>query len=262
MKFVEKSLIISNSLVNEFCYRMVISSPKIAKAANPGQFLEIGCGDYNYPLLKRPISILNIEEDLIEIIYYVIGKGTNMLSKKEPGDLIEIVGPLGNGYSVKDCENHILVGGGYGAPPMVFLANKLLRMNKKNIFVCLGSKTKDMILCKEDFLDLDVNLCLATEDGSLGKKGFVTDIVKTVLDNNKGKTAVYSCGPTPMMENLYKVCREYENVLSIQCAMESVMACGIGVCNGCVIKVKENDREIYKRVCTEGPVFEGAKVVW
>ncbi len=261
MKFVEKALIISNLFVKEKCLKLVLSCPKIAGSAKPGQFVEIGCGNYNFPLLKRPISIYNVNGNLIEFIYYVVGKGTDLLSQKEPGDTLDIVGPLGNGFSVGNCENHILVGGGYGAPPMYYLAKELLKCRKR-IIVCLGSKTKDLILCKDEFMALGVPLCLATDDGSVGKKAFVTDIVKSVLDANQGKSYIYACGPTPMMENLYKVCKDYENVDSVQCAMEHIMACGVGVCNGCVIKVKENDREIYKRVCTEGPVFEGAKVVW
>ena len=261
MKFVEKALVISNLIIGDKYYKMVISSPKIAKEAKPGQFIELACGEYNFPLLKRPISIHNIEGDLIEIIYYVVGKGTALLSQKNPGDTLETVGPLGNGYSVKESENHILVGGGYGAPPMYFLARELLKMGKK-VFVCLGAKTKDMILCQKEFMDLDVKLCLSTDDGSLGKQGFVTDIVKAVLDNNKGSATVYACGPTVMMKYLYDVCKEYKNVNSIECSMEQIMACGVGVCNGCVIKVNENENKVYRRVCVDGPVFEGAEIVW
>ena len=263
MKFVENSEILSNERVLGNCYKMVLRAPNIAKNSVPGQFIEIECGKNNFPLLKRPISIHNAEDDQIEIIYYVVGKGTELLSEKSVGDTLETVGPLGKGFDLVETENHILVGGGYGVPPMYFLAKSLLKNNgKEKIFVCIGAKNKDLILCKKEFMDLGINLCVTTDDGSMGLKGFVTGAVKSILDNNEEKTAVYSCGPCIMMKNLYNLCKDYSQVENIYCSMEHIMACGVGVCNGCVLEIKEGESINYKRVCKDGPVFRGEEIVW
>lgn len=261
MLFVENSLILSNLPVAKNCYKMIFMAPKIAKIAKPGQFVEIGCGENNFPLLKRPISIHNINKETVEIIYYVVGSGTELLSKKQPGDTVEVVGSLGNGFELKESCNHILVGGGYGVPPMYYLA-KALKEIGKNVFVCIGAKNKDLILCRQEFIELGINLCLTTDDGSLGKKGFVTESVKSILDNNLDSTSVYACGPTIMMKNLYKLCKEYNQVENIDCSMEHIMACGVGVCNGCVLEIKNGDSWTYKRVCKDGPVFKGDHIIW
>ena len=264
MLYTENALILSNLKVRENCFKMKLACPKIAERAKPGQFVEIGCGDLNYaPLLKRPISVHNVEKGVLEIIYYVVGQGTDLLSKKVPGEYAETVGSLGNGFALNDTEYHILVGGGYGVPPMYYLAKKLAeKTDPENIFVCLGAREEKLLLCREDFMDLGVSLCVATDDGSFGIKGFVTDSVKMILENNKKTVSLYSCGPAVMMKNLYNLCKDYDSVKDIQCSMEHIMACGVGVCNGCVLKIKENDREIYKRVCKDGPVFRGAEIVW
>lgn len=262
MLYVENALILSNEEILNSCFKMKLMAPKISENAKAGQFIELSCGQVNYaPLLKRPISIHNVKENIVEIIYYVVGVGTDLLSKKQKGDFVEIVGPLGNGFNIENSKNHILVGGGYGVPPMYFLA-KTLKEAGKNVFVCIGAKNKELILCQEDFLELGICLCVATDDGSLGIKGFVTESVKTILENNKLKASVYACGPTIMMKNLYNLCKDYDNVENINCSMENIMACGVGVCNGCVLEIKDGDSWTYKRVCKDGPVFKGDSIVW
>lgn len=263
MLFVEKANILSNRQINGRCYKMILECPSVAQQAKPGQFIEIECGKNNFPLLKRPISIHNVYDNVTEIIYFKVGVGTDLLSEKEPGDIIEIVGPLGNGFDIKETENHILAGGGYGVPPLYFLAKKIAEKNDpKKIFVCVGAKNKDLLLCLNDFMALGVSLCIATDDGSMGIKGYVTDSVRMILENNKKDTAVYSCGPKIMMKNLFLLTEKYDFVCETECSMENVMACGVGVCNGCVIKTRNGSGEIYRRVCKDGPVFKGAEIVW
>lgn len=264
MLYTENATVVSNVSVNGNCYKMKLFAPNIAKNAKPGQFVEVACGELQTaPLLKRPISIHNVYDEIVEIIYFVVGKGTDLLSKKQTGNSVETVGPLGNGFSAENTENHILVGGGYGVPPMYYLAKEMVKtINPKNIFVCIGAKTENLVLCYRDFISLGINVCVATDDGSLGLKGFVTDSVKKILENNRQSACVYACGPGIMEKNLYKLTENYDFVKNCQCSMENVMACGIGVCNGCVIKIRQGDGWTYKRVCKDGPVFRGAEIIW
>ncbi|MBQ0105717.1 MAG: dihydroorotate dehydrogenase electron transfer subunit [Armatimonadetes bacterium] len=263
MRYVENALILSNMQILDNCFRMRLSAPKICQNAVPGQFIEISCSDTYDPILKRPISIHNVTDDVLEIIYYRVGRGTDLLSGKQPGEYAEIVGPLGKGFDTDFSGKHILVGGGYGVPPMYFLAKELMKKNDpKDIFVCIGAKNSSLILCEKDFIDLGINLFIATDDGSAGRKGFVTEAVRSVLDNCGGSFRVYSCGPSVMMKNLVNLTEKYDNTEDTFCSMEHIMACGVGVCNGCVIKVKDGENIVYKRVCKDGPVFRGTEIVW
>ena len=263
MKFVENAIVLSNTVIFKNCFKLQLKCPQICSLAKPGQFIEMACGENNFPLLNRPISIHNIFQDILEVIVMNVGKGTALLEKKAPGDTIRIVGPLGNGFTVQNSTNQIVVGGGYGAPPMFFLAKELLKTFKKeNIFFVIGTKNKDFLMCEKEIMELGVNLCITTDDGSAGIKGFVTDSITKILDNRKESATIYACGPIVMMKNIYALSEKYPQIENVQCSMERIMGCGIGVCNGCVLEIKHGDGWTYKRVCKDGPVFNGGEIIW
>ncbi|MFC1512668.1 dihydroorotate dehydrogenase electron transfer subunit [bacterium] len=223
----------------------------------PGQFVEIKINESNDPLLRRPFSIFDIYENSFVVVYRVIGYGTTLLSKKKQGEYLDVIGPLGNGYNLeeeklKKEESPVLVGGGTGSASLYYCAKKIIS-KEKSIRVFLGFKNTDDLFCLKEWNNLSVDLTIATEDGSYGKKGFVTDILPLNLDNS----VIYACGPKEMFKSL----RNRYLQTDVFASFEEYMACGFGICCGCVIKVIENNQEIYKKVCKDGPVFNLQNVI-
>jgi len=269
--FNVKEKIIENKKVSTDCYRMTFESKEIACVAKPGQFLHIKCSDTYDPLLRRPISIHSIENNIIEILYKVVGKGTELLSEKSRGDSIDVIGPLGNGFDyqlVSNCQLPILVGGGMGIAPLYFLAQKLVE-KCSNVIVLIGADTKCNILCADEFKKLDCKVKVSTDDGSAGINGTVVDLLKKELvsKNSKLKTQnsklkIFACGPVLMLKQVNQLVCKY-NVPS-QVSLERQMACGIGACMGCTIKTQNSKLKTqnYKRICKDGPVFDIKEVIW
>ncbi len=250
---------------------MAIEAPQIAKIASPGQFVHIRCSKGYNPLLRRPFSLHKIGVDIIEILFKVKGKGTLLLSKKKPGEKINILGPCGNGFTIKKADKFLLVAGGIGVAGLLALAYKLRKIYpvrkslisngvypESDIKVFIGAKTKDHILCEEEFEELNCEVQIIIEDESLGKKGLVTEIFKDEVNNlfPKFLTRVYICGPLDMLRGAAKIC--INKKIPTQISFEQNMGCGIGVCLGCVVKTNSG----YSRVCTEGPVFEAKQIQW
>jgi len=256
----ETCLIISNEKISKHLYKLVFRSEKIAKKSIPGQFLHIKVNQSSLdPLLRRPISINDIQGDCVTIIYKLIGKGTEILKNKLAGENIDILGPLGNGFEIESVDNCILVGGGIGIAPLTLLAKKLNIANK-NVKVFLGSDTKENLFDIETFDENAEDIYVATDDGSLGEKGFVTQVLEKYLsskDLEKGNTVVYACGPDVMLKELGRVCEKY-GIEKVYISMENWMGCGVGVCLGCVIDTVNGK----KRVCKDGPVFEYKDILW
>lgn len=253
--------IISQKELEKGCFRMAIEAPSAAKAARPGQFIHIRCGGSKDPLLRRPISIHKINKKSVEILYNVVGKGTTILSAKKAGDEIDIMGPLGNGFKIYKGSKSIrlLVAGGMGVAPLVALAEELAKekSSAKKIAV-LGAKTCRHILCEKEFKKLGVEVHIATEDGSMGKKCFATDIAKEIMSSRKYKwseVCIYAAGPMPMIKALSILMEGCS--LESQALLEEKMACGLGACLGCVVDTQAG----YKRVCKDGPVFGLCDVV-
>ena len=233
-------------------YSMWINVGEIAREAVPGQFVSLYCtgGDL---LLPRPISICEIqgEEGLLRLVFRVVGKGTSQFSKMQVGESISVLGPLGNGFPLKEGKA-ICIGGGIGIPPMLQLAKEL----PGDVTVVLGYRDNDMFL-KEEF-EPYANVVVSTEDGSFGTKGNVIDAIK---ENNLEASVIYACGPTPMLRGV----KEYGEGMDIETylSLEEKMACGIGACLGCVCKSKNLDGHSHvhnKRVCFDGPVFLSKEV--
>ena len=267
--------VIKNIEVGPQYYKMVFESSALARSALPGQFIDVKVSDGFEPLLRRPFGIHKAKGISVEILYEVLGQGTLMLSKKKAGEHIEVIGPLGNGFSIRACGNSILVAGGMGVAPLIFLAEKLaekLREGKRSkskvkIVVLLGAKTKSHILCEKDFKRLGCEVKIATDDGSRGFKGYVSELLQMYLSSHvlPPSSLVYACGPTPMLQEVSRIATAH--ALDCQVSLEAHMACGIGACLGCVVRVRSLGSRVrsqfeYQRVCKEGPVFEANQIIW
>lgn len=242
-----KAAVYSQVQLAEGIFSMWLGAGEMAKAAVPGQFIAVYPND-SARLLPRPISICEIdpEKELLRIVYRVAGEGTKELSSCRAGDTLSIMGPLGNGFPLKD-KKALLIGGGIGIPPMLELA-KALSCEKTAV---LGYRDSQTFLAEE--IGKYAGLAVATEDGSVGTKGTVLDAIKA-----QGLKAdiIYACGPTPMLRAL----KEYAAKEGIECwiSLEERMACGVGACLGCVCHSKDVDEHSNvrnKRVCKDGPVF-------
>lgn len=230
-------------------YSMKIYAPKIAKEAKPGQFLHIKCDGLT---LRRPVSIAGAENGQIELCYEVRGRGTAWMAKLSGGDKIDLIGPLGNGFDISDASKKVmLAGGGVGVFPLCFAAGVF----GENAVAVLGFKTKGLVTCEKEFAKHKSEVYIATDDGSYGKKGFVTEAVKEVLDSRETEL-ILTCGPKIMMEAVASEAAKRN--IRCQVSMEERMACGVGACLACVCRVKGTS----KRVCADGPVFEGGEVDW
>lgn len=249
----ERAIIVSQQCIGTDIYDMVLSFPKGAKEARPGQFIAMYCED-GTKLLPRPISICGIDAEAgtLRVVYRIAGEGTRLFSQMKAGDSLEVMGPLGNGFTMKD-KKAIIVGGGIGIPPMLELA-KQLDCEKT---VVLGYR--DELFLKEEF-EACANVAVATEDGSAGTKGTVIDAIEAAQVSGE---IIYTCGPMPMLKAL----AEYADAhgMEAQISLEERMACGIGACLGCICKTKEKDHHTNvnnTRICKDGPVFDAKEVVF
>ncbi|MBR6261079.1 MAG: dihydroorotate dehydrogenase electron transfer subunit [Erysipelotrichaceae bacterium] len=235
--------IIENKLIARNTYQMKLKGEDLSRI-RPGQFVNVKLEGF---FLRRPISVCNVEDDVLTLIYKKVGSGTEVLSQMKEGKL-NVLSGLGNGYDLSmSGDKPLLIGGGVGVPPLYFLARRLRKEGKK-ITVILGFNTKDEIFMKEDFEQLGCHVIITTVDGSKGHKGFVTDVMED-LDYSY----FYTCGPLPMLKAVYAKAKSEG-----QFSLEERMGCGFGACMGCTIKVKGG----YKRVCKEGPVFVKEELPW
>ena len=239
-------------------YRFRVEAKEIADLAKPGQFLEIKVSKTKEPFLRRPISIYNIEEGLVEFIFQAKGRGTDLLSKFEEGDMVNIIGPLGYGTFDVTTEygSVAIIGGGIGIFPLYELAKEL--KNKASINVYLGFRNKDLVTCEKEFEEIGLNkLCVTTDDGSYKEKGFAIDFMKKDIEEHR-VDKIFACGPMPLL----KAVRQYamENDIPCQISLEERMGCGIGACLGCAVKVISGKEPRYGHVCKEGPVFNAKDV--
>jgi len=235
--------IISNQPLTANVYKMVLRGDT-SEITAPGQFVNIRM-DGLY--LRRPISVCDISEDTLTIIYKVVGQGTAKMSGMQKGKL-DILTGLGNGYDLSVSGDFpVLLGGGVGVPPMYLLAKRLIEQGKK-VSVILGFNTKSEVFYEQEFKQLGADVTVTTVDGSYGIKGFVTDVLSAM-----NYTYFYTCGPEPMLKAVYKT-----SVTSGQLSFEKRMGCGFGACMGCSCKTITG----YKRICKEGPVMLKEEILW
>ena len=265
----ELCAIVENKCIAPNHYVLKLKSKRIAPQAKPGQFVQVVCSNSFDPLLPRPFSFLTTGKNELSLLYQVVGKGTQILSKTEKGSSLWLHGPLGNGFTLpvkeKESPQYLLVGGGVGIPPLYHFAETVLKQNKKaDIRVFLGGRHKSLLLCEDKFKKLKTPLQLSTNDGSKGIRGFVTDALKSFLAQGDSRPKViYTCGPTPMLKAVSNLAREWN--IPCEVSVEVPMACGFGVCLGCAIKVCKDqtpEEHRFAIACTEGPVFMGEKILW
>jgi dihydroorotate dehydrogenase electron transfer subunit len=247
-----QATVLSNEPIMPDVFRLRLQCPEIASAAKPGQFVMVKCGDET--LLRRPISISEASgpSEQISLLIANIGKGTDWLSRRAPGEDLDILGPLGNGFSIDEkAKNVLLIGGGMGIAPLNFLAVKAAALGKK-VTLVLGARTGEL-LCPSSYLP-EVDQCVfCTEDASIGIKGRVTDCPDAHIE---AADQVFACGPLPMYRALAKDNRF--KAKSMQVSLEVRMACGVGLCYGCTVKTRNGLRQ----VCEDGPVFERDDILW
>ena len=237
--------VLTNDKLTDSVYKMTLKGDTSA-IERAGQFVNIQL-DGLY--LRRPISVCDVEGDVLTIIYKVVGKGTEYMSSFDGGEKLDILTGLGNGYFIEFAgQNPLLIGGGVGVPPLYKLCKDLLK-DGKTPTVILGFNTKSEVFYKEEFEALGVKVFVTTVDGSFGIKGFVTDAIKEVGEYSH----VFTCGPEPMLKAIYKA-----TTTGGSYSFEERMGCGFGACMGCSCKTKYGN----KRICKDGPVLEKEEIIW
>ncbi|PLY02914.1 MAG: dihydroorotate dehydrogenase electron transfer subunit [Desulfuromonas sp.] len=266
-----KTVVLSNQEISPGYYRMRILAPDYTRLAKAGQFIMFRVQRSLLPLLRRPFGIFRTgfmpadcetmpPKEFIEIIYKVVGGGTEIMRELHHGDSVEILGPLGNGFEFGEPgEEKVLVGGGIGLVPLYMLAEKLVEESRVRLY--MGGRTRDDIITVTEFERLGVRTHVSTEDGSVGDTGLVTVGLEKKLQEG-GKMTVYACGPMPMIEAVEKICRRYG--VPLQVSLEALMACGVGACLGCVVKGAghSDSTPSYLCTCKVGPVFDAKKLDW
>jgi len=251
-----KAKTLSKTKVAPGIIRLRLFAPKIAQSAVPGQFIHVRCGDDRDFILRRPFSIHQvIVPDSIEILFNVVGSGTEWLSNLAIKESVDILGPLGKGFDLaNESEKAMLVAGGMGIAPLMFLAKKLVEAHVK-VSIVMGAASREQLLDYMDFKRLSFRVTVATEDGSQGTKGLVTDLLNAAIASDK-PTIIYACGPKAMLKEVSLIAKEVD--IRCQVALEELMACGVGVCLSCVTETIEG----YKKVCSSGPVFQSNEIMW
>lgn len=316
-----KAKILLHRRIGSDYFRLQLACPEIASLARPGQFIMLRITDLKDPFLRRPFSFSQIfpplevkkkplDEGGVEICYQTVGRGTRLMTQLQEGQRVDLLGPLGNGFWPEDkCTRVILVGGGIGVPPLLSWAQELRKKGpgKKRsgkaseaspeLIFLMGAKSKEKIMGVGECRKRGIEVQVATEDGSLGVKGMVTDLLeRELMTGQHGATALYACGPNPMLVQIAQVAEQFDR--PCQVLLESRMACGVGACLGCTVKYREKreptqlsafpnqdspageegeekeNREgsigmisesppfRYARVCKEGPVFDARKIFW
>ncbi|CAM3085885.1 dihydroorotate dehydrogenase electron transfer subunit [Filibacter tadaridae] len=252
----DQMTVIAQSRIAENIFEMQLAGKLVGDITSPGQFVHIRTADSFEPLLRRPISIASVDKEAgqMTIIYRAEGRGTTILSEKRDGDVVDVLGPLGNGFPLEETESGetaILIGGGIGVPPLYELSKQLTAKGVKCIHV-LGFQSSDVVFYEDEFKALG-DTHIVTVDGSQGTKGFVTTVLAELGDNF---STYYSCGPMPMLDAVQRLYVGKKGFLSF----EQRMGCGIGACFACVCQTTEGTTKPYVKVCSDGPVFPAGMV--
>jgi len=293
--------IIENERLAKDTYRVRFRAPQIARRIVPGQFVMLRLADVNDPLIGRPLALYDTidgdsgQPEMIDVVYLVKGKLTGRLWQMQPRQRLEVWGPLGNGFGEQEdrgqnsqskiqnpkskiphppvpTEHLIMVAGGIGQTPFLALAQEALHKKQYgdpprampralHVTFCYGARSAEYLAGVEDFERLGIDVRLATDDGTRGHRGLVTDLLAEVLRGHHGKPRIVCCGPEPMMEAVAKIAGQAK--VPCQVSLETPMACGVGICFTCVAKVRQPDGTWdYKRTCVDGPVFDAELIEW
>lgn len=266
-----------NQLIARDTWRLRIECPSIAARIRPGQFVMMRVSGRTDPLLARPYALFDLgpvesgsRASSIEIVYLVVGNGTRALAGLLPGDRVDLWGPLGNTFPEHVTGHLVIVAGGIGQTPFVGVIRELLGLRvyggirpakrPRKVTVLYGTRTKEFLAGVAEFEATGATLRIATDDGSAGHRGYVTELVSAELASSDPPEAIFGCGPEPMLERLARIAAE----ANIPCwvSLETKMACGYGVCFSCVAPIKDQTGWDYRRVCLEGPIFPAARIEW
>ena len=262
MKVNYKAEIVKIEQLKQDIYKFSVKAPEIVKQAKPGNFIEVRVIDAIEPLLRRPISIYNMYEKtgVLEFIFQVKGKGTEILAKRKEGEYLDIIGPLGYGtFNIEGYNKVAIIGGGIGIFPLYELAKQLKNKTNTQVSTYIGFRNKDYVVLENEFENVSDKLTLTTDDGSYKIKGYAIEELKKDMLESK-VDMIYACGPLPML----KAIKEYsiEQGIPCQISLEQKMACGVGACLGCAVKTANSPKDSpeYVHVCKLGPVFDAKDV--
>lgn len=245
-KFDERVTIFENKKINEKYFKLTFRSKNLARNVKPGQFLMIQIGDQFDPFLRRPFSYYRVGSDRVEVLYEILGYGTDLLSKKKKGETVKVMGPLGKPFAVESLRSkRVLVAGGVGVPPLVFFSEKV-----KSDYLLIGTKSKKEVMPKKELSKVKAKVLFSTDDGSYGTKGRVTLLLERVIEKEGAENIfIQTCGPMPMMNAVMALAKKY--AIPGEASLDKTMGCGMGVCLGCMVKTHAG----WVPSCTEGPVF-------
>ena len=268
--------VVENRLMARDTWCMRLRCPEIAQQIVPGQFFMIRPAVGADPLLGRPFALYdtvdeNGEVTCIDFGYLVVGKLTSLMASWQPGDEFEVWGPLGNGFPIPDCNHLMFVAGGIGQTPFLAAArealgqraygHRSLEARPQRVSMCYGVRNVEYVAGKDDFSIDGLDFQLATDDGSCGHHGYVTDLLSASIASDAPPDGVYCCGPEPMMKAVSEICQRH----NVPCwlSLETPMACGFGACFSCVVRVRTDDAVgwDFRRTCVEGPVFRADQLV-
>ncbi len=263
--------VLSHKKYGDHYHSLTIVAPDIGEKVRPGQFVNVRCGVDRSFILRRPFSVYRVHKrggwsSTIEIVFDIRGPGTEYLASLRTHASLDLIGPVGRGFALPKRRAHcLLVGGGIGAAPLFFLADEL-RNEGHRVDVILGARSSRFLLNAIDVRRLASVYHITTDDGSMGEQGRVTDVLDETIEKCETEV-VYTCGPHPMLAAVSRTC--VDKKIPVQVAVEELMACGYGVCMTCVMPIRPrkkskemSDDFYYARSCTEGPVFNGASVLW
>ena len=254
MKVETNSKVLEMTQLSSGAWSMTLETHGMARQVSmPGQFVHVKCGHSR--LLRRPISICNwsAQRDLVRLVFEVRGEGTEWLARRQVGDSLDVLGPLGHGFQMEQEGRYLLVGGGIGVPPMLGCA----QYAPGRCTAILGFRSGDRVMLEEQFRSVCSQVQVATDDGSYGFHGYVDALVRRELEGDRGYDAVLACGPRPMLRNVARAAEDF----GVRClvSMEERMGCGVGACLVCACDMADGSR---KHVCKDGPVFEAREVDW
>lgn len=268
--------VLENIRIARDTYRIRLQCPALAEHVVPGQFVMMRLARCNDPLLGRPLAVYDVvdgpdgKRQGIDVVYLAIGRMTRRLSEVPAGSRLEVWGPLGNGFPPVPAHHLVMVAGGVGQTPFLALAREYLGLQiygepsrrvakAQKVSLCYGVRNESYLAGVDDFRRLGIDVHLATDDGSCGHKGLVTDLVRPVVTGSSLACRVVCCGPEPMMKAVAELTQELK--VPCQVSLETPMACGIGICFSCVAKIRDGAGAWdYRRTCVEGPVFDAARV--
>jgi len=252
----------SNDRLTEDTWRLALRTEEALPAVRPGQFAMLRLPNRTDPLLGRPLALYRAEPHRIEVVYLAVGKMTYRLTEVKPAELLELWMPLGNGFPDDvvirgDVQHTIIVAGGIGQTPFLMYCQN----RQERVSLLYGARTASRIACMDDFRLQGIEPLIATDDGSLGYHGLVTDLIGTV--HQSGEAArLLCCGPLPMLRSAFQTAQKLDMPCLV--SLETPMSCGLGICFGCVVQYRENEHSAwdYRRTCIDGPVFDAYKLRW